>query len=71
MQIPRRKFLHFTLGAASMPLALRRAMAGAYPDHPVRVIVGYAAGGPTEAPRAAQRTRKSAIITAKKPKRRA
>jgi tripartite-type tricarboxylate transporter receptor subunit TctC len=48
MQIPRRKFLHFTLGAATMPLALRRAMAGAYPDRPVRVIVGYAAGGPTD-----------------------
>ena len=48
MQIPRRKFLQFTLGAATMPLALRRAMAGAYPDHPVRVIVGYAAGGPTD-----------------------
>jgi tripartite-type tricarboxylate transporter receptor subunit TctC len=48
MQIPRRKFLHFTFGAAAMPLALRHARADTYPDHPVRVIVGYAAGGPTD-----------------------
>jgi tripartite-type tricarboxylate transporter receptor subunit TctC len=48
MQIPRRKFLHFTFGAAAMPLALRHARADTYPDHPVRIIVGYAAGGPTD-----------------------
>jgi tripartite-type tricarboxylate transporter receptor subunit TctC len=48
MQIPRRKFLHFTFGATAMPLVLRQASAGTYPDHPVRIIVGYAAGGPTD-----------------------
>jgi tripartite-type tricarboxylate transporter receptor subunit TctC len=48
MQIPRRKFLHFTFGAAAVPLALRHARADAYPDHPVRIIVGYAAGGPND-----------------------
>jgi tripartite-type tricarboxylate transporter receptor subunit TctC len=48
MQIPRRKFLHFTFGAAAMPLALHHARADTYPDHPVRIIVGYAAGGPTD-----------------------
>ena len=48
MQIPRRKFLHFTFGAATMPLALHPARADSYPDHPVRIIVGYAAGGPTD-----------------------
>ena len=48
MQIPRRKFLNFALGAAAMPLVLRQASAGTYPDHPVRIIVGYAAGGPTD-----------------------
>lgn len=48
MQIPRRKFLHFTFGAATAPLALRQARADSYPDHPVRIIVGYAAGGPTD-----------------------
>ncbi len=48
MQIPRRKFLHFTFGAAAMPLASRYARADTYPDHPVRIIVGYAAGGPTD-----------------------
>jgi tripartite-type tricarboxylate transporter receptor subunit TctC len=48
MQIPRRKFLHFAFGTAAMPLVLRQASAGTYPDHPVRIIVGYAAGGPTD-----------------------
>ena len=52
MQIPRRKFLHFAFGTAAMPLVLRQtlrqASAATYPDHPVRIIVGYAAGGPTD-----------------------
>ena len=48
MEIPRRKFLQFTVGAATTPLALRHARADSYPDHPVRIIVGYAAGGPTD-----------------------
>src|SRR5580704_19005305 len=48
MEIPRRKFLHFAFGTAAMPLVLRQASAGTYPDHPVRIIVGYAAGGPTD-----------------------
>jgi tripartite-type tricarboxylate transporter receptor subunit TctC len=48
MQIPRRKFLHVTLGAATVPLVLGHASADTYPDHPVRIIVGYAAGGPTD-----------------------
>jgi tripartite-type tricarboxylate transporter receptor subunit TctC len=52
MQIPRRKFLHFAFGTAATPLVLRQtlrqASAATYPDHPVRIIVGYAAGGPTD-----------------------
>ena len=48
MQIPRRKLLHFAFGTAAMPFVLRNARADTYPDHPVRIIVGYAAGGPTD-----------------------
>src|ERR1044072_4031595 len=43
--IHRRRFLQ-GLGAASLlPLASRAAWAEAYPSRPVRIIVGFAAGG--------------------------
>jgi tripartite-type tricarboxylate transporter receptor subunit TctC len=45
MKLPRRKFLHLAAGAAALPLASRIARAQAYPTRPVRLIVGFAAGG--------------------------
>ena len=41
----RRQFLHLTAGAAVLPVMSRIARAQAYPTRPVRLIVGYAAGG--------------------------
>jgi tripartite-type tricarboxylate transporter receptor subunit TctC len=44
MQLPRRAFLHLAAGAAALPTLSRIAMAQAYPDRPVRVVIGFAAG---------------------------
>jgi tripartite-type tricarboxylate transporter receptor subunit TctC len=44
----RRRFLHLAAGAAAMPAVSRIARAQAYPSRPVRIIVGAAAGGPTD-----------------------
>ncbi len=43
MKLPRRKFLH--LGAAAVPAVSYVAWAQTYPTRPVRIIVGFAAGG--------------------------
>ena len=48
MKIPRRGLLNFAAGAAAFPLATRFAKAQAYPTRAVRIIVGFAAGGPTD-----------------------
>ncbi len=44
----RRQFLHLAAGAAALPTVSRFAWAQVYPSRPVRIIVGYAAGGGTD-----------------------
>ena len=45
MNLPRRRFLHLAAGAATLPAVSRIAKAQSYPARPVRLIVGFAAGG--------------------------
>lgn len=44
----RRRFLALSAGAATMPALPRRAQAETYPTRSVLLLVGYAAGGPTD-----------------------
>src|SRR5580698_2820109 len=48
MTLPRRKFLHLAASAAALPAVARIARADAYPSHPVRLVVGFAAGSTTD-----------------------
>jgi tripartite-type tricarboxylate transporter receptor subunit TctC len=46
MKLPhRRQFLHLAAGAATAPSLSRVARAQAYPSRPVRIVVGFPAGG--------------------------
>jgi tripartite-type tricarboxylate transporter receptor subunit TctC len=45
MKLPRRKFLHLAAGAAALPALSRSASALDYPNHPVKILVGFSAGG--------------------------
>ncbi len=48
MKFPRRTFLQLAVGAAALPALPRIARAQAYPSRPVRIIVGFPAGGATD-----------------------
>jgi tripartite-type tricarboxylate transporter receptor subunit TctC len=45
MKLPRRQFLHLAAVAIGLPAISRVACAQTYPARPVRIIVGFAAGG--------------------------
>jgi tripartite-type tricarboxylate transporter receptor subunit TctC len=48
MKFPRRSFMHLAMGAAALPAAPHLARAQAYPSRPVRIVVGFPAGGATD-----------------------
>jgi tripartite-type tricarboxylate transporter receptor subunit TctC len=48
MKLPRRKFLHLAAGAVALPAVSRVARGQAYPSRPVRIVVGFPAGGTTD-----------------------
>jgi len=45
MKLPRRKFLYLAAGAVAVPAISRMTRAQTYPTRPVRLIVGFEAGG--------------------------
>jgi tripartite-type tricarboxylate transporter receptor subunit TctC len=45
MEIQRRQFLHLAAGAVALPAVSRTARGQTYPTRPVRIVVGFAAGG--------------------------
>jgi tripartite-type tricarboxylate transporter receptor subunit TctC len=45
MKLPRRQFLHLAGTALGVPAVSRMAYAQAYPARPVRIVLGFAAGG--------------------------
>jgi tripartite-type tricarboxylate transporter receptor subunit TctC len=45
MKVSRRQFLHLAAGATALPAVSQAARAQTYPSRPVRIVVGFAAGG--------------------------
>src|SRR5262245_24530606 len=48
MKLRRRQFLHLAAGAAALSAVSGIARAQAYPNRPVRLLVGFSAGGTTD-----------------------
>ncbi len=48
MTLHRRRFLHLAAGAVALPTMSRAALGQSYPSTLVRIIVGFAAGGPND-----------------------
>jgi tripartite-type tricarboxylate transporter receptor subunit TctC len=48
MKLPRRKFLHLAAGAVALPAVAVSAYAQSYPTRPLRLVLGYPAGGSTD-----------------------
>jgi tripartite-type tricarboxylate transporter receptor subunit TctC len=48
VKFPRRTFVHLAVSATALPAVSRIARAQAYPSRPVRIVVGFPAGGATD-----------------------
>jgi tripartite-type tricarboxylate transporter receptor subunit TctC len=48
MRLPRRRFLELAAAATALPALSRLAHGQAYPTRPIRIVVGYPAGGSTD-----------------------
>jgi tripartite-type tricarboxylate transporter receptor subunit TctC len=48
MKLPRRQFLQLAVGTTALPMMSRIVKAQSYPGRPVRILVGFAAGGSSD-----------------------